>query len=162
MCDMNAKVVQCNSGLERTIGRYGLVTLTKGGQMFTDCCSNYNLFIGGTLFNQKRIHMTTWTSPDRATENQIEHITMVVENGVTPLWTCGKKSNQKAQKQFVDEKLKNVATYSRFTDSLGTAFTSGHAPADEWHKIKQVLLNAAEEHVSYIVNKRKCWIFIAR
>ncbi|VDP63406.1 unnamed protein product [Schistosoma mattheei] len=32
------------------------------------------MVIGGTIFPQKRIHKTTWTSLDHTTQNQIDHI----------------------------------------------------------------------------------------
>ncbi|CAH8567532.1 unnamed protein product [Schistosoma intercalatum] len=41
---------------------------------FTNLCAFNKLVIGGTIFPHKRIHKTTWTSPDHTTQNQIDHI----------------------------------------------------------------------------------------
>ncbi|XP_039968618.1 uncharacterized protein LOC120780396 [Bactrocera tryoni] len=72
--DMNAQVGYHNKGFEATTGRHGLGMLTENGEMFTELCTNFNLVIGETLFNHKRVHKITWTSPDRMTETLIDHI----------------------------------------------------------------------------------------
>ena len=48
--------------------------LDTGLQYIT--CFLKTLLIGGSLFPRKQIHKTTWTSPDRVTHNQIDHITI--------------------------------------------------------------------------------------
>ena len=48
--------------------------ITDNGERFIDICQENNLVIGGTLFTHKDIHKLTWTSPDRKTQSQIDHI----------------------------------------------------------------------------------------
>ena len=42
--------------------------------MFASFCEKNNLMIGGMLFPHKHILKASWVSPDRITENQIDHI----------------------------------------------------------------------------------------
>lgn len=76
MGDLNAKVGENNIGKEFIMGRHGIGICNENGELFTDLCSSNDLVIGGTIFPHKRIHKTTWTSPDGKTENQIDHITV--------------------------------------------------------------------------------------
>ncbi|VDP46489.1 unnamed protein product [Schistosoma margrebowiei] len=74
MGDFNAKVRTDNTGYEDIIGRHGLGERNKNGERFANLCSFNKLVIGGTIFPHKRIHKTTWTSPDHTTQNQMDHI----------------------------------------------------------------------------------------
>ena len=76
MGDLNAKVGDDNTGRELIMGRHGVGTCNENGELFTDFCSFNDLVIGGTIYPHKRIHKTTWTSPDGKTENQIDHFTI--------------------------------------------------------------------------------------
>ncbi|VDP20285.1 unnamed protein product [Schistosoma margrebowiei] len=71
--DLNAKVGIYNTGYEDIMGRHGLVRGTKM-ERFANLRAFNKLVIGGTIFPHKRIHKTTWISPDHTTENQIDHI----------------------------------------------------------------------------------------
>jgi len=42
--------------------------------MVKGLCEENDFVIGGTLFPHKTIHKLTWTSPDRNTRSQIDHI----------------------------------------------------------------------------------------
>ncbi|VDP07114.1 unnamed protein product [Schistosoma margrebowiei] len=46
----------------------------ENGERFANLCVFNKLVIGGTIFPHKRIHRSTWISPDHTTENQIDHI----------------------------------------------------------------------------------------
>ncbi|CAH8465462.1 unnamed protein product [Schistosoma haematobium] len=74
MGDFNAKVGTDNTGYEDIIGRHGLGERNENGERFANLCAFNKLVIGGTIFPHKRIHKTTWTSPDHSTQNQIDHI----------------------------------------------------------------------------------------
>ena len=76
MGDLHAKVGEDNTGKEFIMGRHGIGICNENGELFTDLCSFNDLVIGGTIFPHKKIHKTTWTSPDGKTENQIDHITV--------------------------------------------------------------------------------------
>ncbi|VDP43120.1 unnamed protein product [Schistosoma margrebowiei] len=56
------------------MGRQGLGERNETGERFANLCAFNKLVIGGTIFPHKRIHKTTWTSPDHTTQNQIDHI----------------------------------------------------------------------------------------
>ena len=72
--DLNAKVGSDNIGREHVMGKCGIGTMNDNGERLADFCEGNNLLIGGTLFQHKDIHKTTWTSPDGVTKNQIDHI----------------------------------------------------------------------------------------
>ncbi|VDP46545.1 unnamed protein product [Schistosoma margrebowiei] len=74
MGDVNAKVVTDNTGYEDFMGRQGLGERNENGERFANLCAFNKPVIGGTIFPHKRIHKTTWTSPDHTTQNQIDHI----------------------------------------------------------------------------------------
>ena len=74
MGDLNAKVGRDNTGYEEVMGMQGIGEMNDNGERFTNLCATNNLVIGGTVFQHKMIHKTTWISPDHLTENQIDHI----------------------------------------------------------------------------------------
>ena len=76
MGDLNAKVGTDNTDRELIMGRHGTGEQNENGELFTEFCTFNDLVIGGTTFPHKKIHKTTWTSPDGKTENQIDHITI--------------------------------------------------------------------------------------
>jgi len=56
------------------MGIHGDGVINENGEMFCDFCASNGLVIGGTLFPHKKSHKLTWRSPDRITENQIDHM----------------------------------------------------------------------------------------
>ncbi|VDP16754.1 unnamed protein product [Schistosoma margrebowiei] len=74
MGDFNAKVGTDNTGYEDIMKRQGLEERNENGERFANLCAFSRLVIKGTMFPCKRIHKTTWTSPDHTTQNQIDHI----------------------------------------------------------------------------------------
>ena len=74
MGDLNAKIGDDNTGHELIMGKEGLGEINENGELFIDFCTFNSLVIGGSVFPHKRIHKTTWMSPDHRTENQIDHI----------------------------------------------------------------------------------------
>ena len=72
--DLNAKVGSDNTGREHVMGKHGIGTINDNGERLADFCEENNLLIGGTLFQHKHIHKTTWTSPYGTTKNQIDHV----------------------------------------------------------------------------------------
>ena len=74
MGDFNAKIGSNNTAYEEILGKQGLGDRNENGDFFVDFCASTGMVIGGSIFPHKRIHKTTWTSPDLQTENQIDHI----------------------------------------------------------------------------------------
>ncbi|XP_073821325.1 uncharacterized protein [Musca autumnalis] len=74
MGDFNAQVGSDNRNRENVMGKHGLGQLSENGELLLEVCDNFNLVLGGTLFPHKQIHKVSWVSPDRLTENQIDHI----------------------------------------------------------------------------------------
>ena len=74
MGDLNAKIGSNNTGYEQVMGIHALGTMNENGERFADLCALNNMVIGGSIFQHKTIHKATWISPDKATENQIDHV----------------------------------------------------------------------------------------
>ena len=77
------------------MGKHGLSEMNENGEMFADCCSNYECVIGGSVFLHKETHKTTWVSPNCITENQIDHICV----------------SRKFRRSLLDVRVKQITTY---------------------------------------------------
>ncbi|VDP27984.1 unnamed protein product [Schistosoma margrebowiei] len=64
---------------EDIMGQHGLEERNENGDRFANLYAFNNLVIRGTIFPQKRIHKAIWISPDRITENQIDHIYIIAK-----------------------------------------------------------------------------------
>jgi hypothetical protein len=57
------------------VGKYSLhKTSSENGMMLGQFAMRNNLVIKSTCFLHKKIHLTTWKSPDAGTLNQIDHV----------------------------------------------------------------------------------------
>ncbi len=74
MGDINAKIGSDNTGYGQVMGTHALGVMNENGERFVELCAFNNLVIGGSIFPHKRIHKSTWISPDSVTENQIDHV----------------------------------------------------------------------------------------
>ena len=72
--DFNAKIGTDNNGYEEVMGTQGVGEMNENGERFADTCALNNITIGGSMFTHKRIHKTTWVSPDHLTENQRSYL----------------------------------------------------------------------------------------
>ena len=71
MGDVNAMVGTGNSDREDIMEKEGLGEVSENGDVFVDVCAFKDLCIGGSLFQQRKIHKATWSLPDLHTYNQI-------------------------------------------------------------------------------------------
>ena len=59
--DLNARPGSNNTGRDRVMGKYGIGTINDNGERLCHFCDENDMVIGGTLFEHKDIHKTTWT-----------------------------------------------------------------------------------------------------
>jgi hypothetical protein len=74
MGDLNAQVGNDNLGFEEVMGKHGHGRMNENGGLFIEWCAANEMVIGGTLFPHKKIHTISRISPDKMTQNQIDHI----------------------------------------------------------------------------------------
>ena len=72
--DLNARPGNNNIGRDRVMGKHGIGTMNDNGERLCHFCEENNMVIGGTLFQHRDIHKTTWTSPSGTFKSQIDHI----------------------------------------------------------------------------------------
>ena len=63
-----------NSHWSAVMEKHGVGTQNNNGMRLIEYCAEHDLLIGGTLFDHRTIHKTTWRSPDNVTSNQIDHV----------------------------------------------------------------------------------------
>ena len=56
------------------MGTHGTGTINENRKRLVEFCGMNKYVITGTLLPHKDIHKNTWTSPDKRTTNQIDHV----------------------------------------------------------------------------------------
>ncbi|VDO65291.1 unnamed protein product [Schistosoma margrebowiei] len=174
MGDFDAKVGTDNTGYEDIMGRHGLGERNENGERFANLCAFNKLVIGGTIFPHKRIHKTTWTSPDHITQNQIDHICinktfrrtiedvrikrgagiasnhhlLVAKMKLKPKkhWTMGRTISQNPQQHF-----------QAFHDLLNE---EGTTVESNWKGIKEAVTSTCHEVMGHKKHHHKEWITV--
>lgn len=73
--DFNAQIGPDRAGSESIIGPHGTAARTNdNGERLRSLCDTANIAIGNTFFEHRRIHKTTWRSPDGHTHNEIDFV----------------------------------------------------------------------------------------
>ena len=72
--DLNARPGNNNICRDLGMGKYGIGTINDNGERLCHFCEENNMVLGGTLFQHRDIHKTTWTSPSGTTKSQTGHI----------------------------------------------------------------------------------------
>ena len=187
MGDLNAKVGSDNTGREKEMGKNGLGVMNENGELLADFCAFNELKIGGTLFPHRRCHKATLVSPDRQTENQIDHIVvrqrwgsslqdvrakrgadigsdhhLVIAKLRVKLVTRTKQKNPRVK--FDVRKLKQPETKTAFQISLHNRFEalktedSQKTVHQSWTILKEATVGAYEEVLGRPSVNRKPWI----
>ena len=73
--DFNAQLHRDRQGYESVLGPYGESPYRNdnGERLVSFCCTN-GVCLGNTFFKHKLIHKKTWTSPDGATQKELDYI----------------------------------------------------------------------------------------
>ena len=74
--DINAKVGNDNSTKEIIMEKGGLGTMNENGELFSDFCEQNGLVIA--VFPHCKIYKVAWFSPNSRTENQIDHLIIII------------------------------------------------------------------------------------
>ena len=183
--DFNAQIGSDNSGLEQIMGKHAMGTRSDNGNRFTEFCSFNSLIIGGSVFPHKECHKATWISPDRVTENQIDHITIGkkfrrslldvrVKRGADiasdhHLLICQLRLKLKAVKKLQDttgyrynvEALKNRGKLDAFRISLQNRFQVLEDAEDldtQWENTRDMFLHTCDDILGKKNTRRKPWI----
>ena len=187
MGDLNAKIGNENAGLERAMGKHGCGKMNENGERLIDFCLDFDLVIGGTLFQHKDIHKLTWKSPDGKTVNQIDHLMinhrwrrslldvrvfrgadlytdhfLVVGSIRLKLKNAYHKKSSK--KGYDVSRLKNEKIQKEYSDRLRSCLrTSAYTcltgdVENRWNSIRDGFCKAAEATLKYQGGNRKEWI----
>ena len=76
-CAFHYRGLECKCRNQETpgvTGKFGLGVQNEAGQRLIEFCQENPLVIANTLFQQHKIRLYTWTSPDGQHRNQIDYI----------------------------------------------------------------------------------------
>uniref|UniRef100_A0A8D8XDM6 Craniofacial development protein 2 n=2 Tax=Cacopsylla melanoneura TaxID=428564 RepID=A0A8D8XDM6_9HEMI len=168
--DFNAKVG--DKRIDNIVGPYGLGDMNDSGEDLINLCTEKELFITNTWFEQKISARHTWTSPDGYTKNQIDFICVSnrFRNAVTNAKTrpgsdCGSDHNpvvinikiklKKPIKKNITKKWKlnnNTESYNLFTEivsqKLEHQFNENYCISnidENWNGMRDTIASTAQE-----------------
>jgi hypothetical protein len=186
MGDLNAQVGSSNENWETVMGTHGIGTMNKNGELFAEFCGNHGLVIGGTLFKHLNIHKVTWVSPDRRTQNQIDHIAISgkwrsslfdVRNrrgadvysdhhlltGLLRIKLSTHRNREPTAPRRLDiAKLKDSETAQNFIQQTREMVSSNRRTDDDatqkWRIVSDAMQQAGERTLGFRNNEKKEWI----
>jgi exonuclease III len=174
MGDLNAKVGE--GGKHKAVGGQGLGCRNEAGERLIEFCESNDIRITNTWFIQPKRRLYTWTSPDNKHRNQIDYImiknrwaTSVQATYTLPGADCG--SDHELLVSKIKVKLKkskrNEMTFRYDTQNIPVEYsvtvsnkfaclvTTEREPDELWQEVKEVVQQAAKEHVPKARRKKK-------
>lgn len=176
--DFNAKIGK-EEMYEDIIGHDSLHDISNdNGRRAIEFATMKNMVVSSTRFPRRDIHKRTWTSPNGDTHNQIDHIMIDRRNASSVMnvrtyrgancdsdhylvgmrYRCRISSQTKrtstGTRRFDVGKLKQPETTINYQEAIARMLQEENNTGDttvqnEWDKIKQSLLTAAEETIGY-------------
>ena len=183
--DFNARVGRDSSSWENVIGRHGVGRENSNGTMLLSLCSQHNLIVTNTIFQQATRHKTTWMHPGTKEWHMIDyaitrqrdvkdvHHTRAMCGSCTwsdhrlvkcklalSIKTLRHISRQKPSKKLNISRLKSTETCVLLSSKLQEAYAatenSGTATA-LWGSFKSITLKVAEDVLGFPERKHRDW-----
>ena len=185
MGDFNAKIRNDNKGYEDILGIHGIGVLNDNGQRLIDFCQLNDLVIGGSLFQHKDIHKTTWTASNGLIKNQIDHFCikrkfrrslldvrayrgadinsdhqLCIVKMEIKLKSTARRSPAPINKVNI-ERLESSEISNKFTVELRNNLSATQPESNietEWANIKTAYIECARKILGYRKHNHKQWI----
>ncbi|XP_063416382.1 craniofacial development protein 2-like [Mytilus trossulus] len=153
--DFNAKGGMNNEDYENIMGRHGIGRRNENGENLLDICQRNNLVITGTTFPQK----VKWISPNKKTENQIDHILVTRQHRTSILDTRAMRgadigSDHKLLKCKLRIKLKK---YKIVTDTSRKIFDTTKLQRPEIRKAFSIELKNRFQLLDQLEDREPFW-----
>ncbi|XP_037870985.1 uncharacterized protein LOC101740371 [Bombyx mori] len=186
MGDFNAQLGSDNTNIEPWLGRHAMGRRSENGDMLIDLCCQNDLIVGGSIFPHKSCHKVTWVSPDRITENHIDHVLISRKWRRSLLDVRNKRgadinsdhhlvvakiklkvakiqrTAKTASRNFDTEKLRNPTTKQNFQDDLRNRTVNISCEEgtieDHWESVRGAFRESCQSVLGYKCTPKKKWI----
>ena len=186
MGDFNARVGTDHSNWEHVIGKHGIGRENSNGTMLLSLCSQHDLIVTNTIFQQASRHKTTWMHPGTkewhmidfviTRQNDVKDVHHTRAMGGSCTWSDHRlvkcklalrpkvsqhRRRLKPVKKLNIAKLKSaesrVMLATKLQEAYSTANSSGPNAAALWDTFKRVTLKTAEEVLGSPERKHRDW-----
>ena len=186
MGDFNARVGADHTSWEKVIGKHGLGNENSNGTLLLSMCSQLELVITNTIFQQANKHKTTWMHPGSKEWHMIDYV-ITRQRDIkdvhhtramcgTCVWSDHRlvktklairakapqlRHRNKPCKKLDVSKLKSSEVRSKLAIKLQEAYaltdSTGMSATATWDIHKSVTLKVAEEVLGFPEKKHKDW-----
>ena len=175
MGDFNAKIGKTTDH-DSSIGKFGLGERNSRGERLADFAVENNMAIANTLFEHHPRRLSTWTSPDGNTKNQIDYIIIKnrwrtsIRNAKTkPSADCGsdhrllwakfkiKLKTQVKRKPYTRIAITDPDKFRIALEEYPTPELIGH-PEKIWKDVKRWIQDAINQCTKLDYQRKKHWM----
>ena len=185
--DFNARVGMDHDSWEDVIGKHGIGRENSNGTLLLSLCSQHNLMVTNTIFQQANRFKTTWMHPGTKEWHMIDYVITRQRDVRDILHTramCGSCTwsdhrlvrcklalrakaprrhlrRQKSNKKLDIARLQSTATCTTLSSKLEEAYASvvnpGTSASTLWDSFKHTTLRVSEDVLGFVGRKHRDW-----